>query len=161
MIPQAHDMPSYAYVPVVCRIQGYEDTVTVAFCLTVSGAFQKVKPRDDPRRSRCVCNRGMHRKNVPFARKSDPQIQCDSCKGKSHKAVDCVLLVRGIYILKYIQTHKKLCEDIAKYWANKNMTEKVVKIAEAYFDTLPHLNMDSISDQLDFSLKDILLGSDE
>ncbi len=145
----------------VCRIQGYEDTVTVAFCPTVNGAFQKVESRDDPRKSRRARNRGMDRKNVPFARKSDPQVQCDACKGKGHKAVDCVLLARGIYILKYIRTHKKLCEDIAKRWADKNMPEKVVKIAEAYLDTLPDLNVDSLSDQLDFSLEDILLGSDE
>ncbi len=75
--------------------------------------------------------------------------------------MDCVLLARGIYILKYIQTHKKLCEDIAKRGADKNMPEKVVKIAEAYLDTLPDLNVDSLSNQLDFSLEYILLGSDE
>ena len=78
-----------------------------------------------------------------------------------HKAVDCILLARGIYILKYMQTHRKLCEQIASNWKDKNMPEKSVKVAQTYLGALPQLDMDTVIDQLDFSLEDILNHTDE
>ena len=151
--------------PTICRIQGYNEDHH-EYDATINALYND-RSRDDGRnRSR---DDGRHRsrddgrtndfkprRKPPTKRRTtDLSVICEACKSNGHKAAECILLARAIWVLKYMKKDQKLTELIAKKWDDKSKATANINMANAFCKE-NNKTVDKVASELSIGLEEIL-----
>ena len=109
------------------------------------------RSRDDGR-----SNDFKNRRKAPTKRrKLDLSVVCEACKSNGHKAAECFLLARAIWVLKYIKKDKAQAELIAKKWDDKSKATANINMANAFCEE-KNMSVDEMASELSIGLEELL-----